>query len=180
MTRKILAAVAFLLVLGFASQQLPAQGAPPQGQAGGGAQARPPQMIDWATALKAGKGAEAAAIAMGMPRVAICVLDANGDMVFLERMDTASPRAVTSAIGHARAALLFGISDIKVYDAMKAGQPISIMPGQLPAGNWEITIEPAGIPIMKNGKMIGAIGAGGIASLDDEKVAQAGIDALSK
>jgi uncharacterized protein GlcG (DUF336 family) len=107
-------------------------------------------------------------------------MDANGDIVYLQRMDTASPRAVTSAIGHARAALLFGVSAIKVYDAMQAGTEVTVRPRQLPQGNWEITIEPAGIPIMKDGKMIGAIGVGGIASLDDEKVAQAGVDALEK
>jgi uncharacterized protein GlcG (DUF336 family) len=72
------------------------------------------------------------------------------------------------------------VSAIKVYDAMKAGESVSIMPRLLPQGNWEITIEPAGIPIMKDGKIIGAVGVGGIASLDDEKVAQAGVDALEK
>ena len=180
MARKILAVtMGLLLVAGFASQRMFAQGGTPQGQPGGGGTPRPPQMIDLATAKKAAAAAEAAAIALnGMGRVAICVMDANGDLVYLQRMDTASPRAVTSAMGHARAALLFGVSAIQVYDAMKADKPVTIMPRQLPQGNWEITIEPAGIPIMKDGKMIGAIGVGGIASLDDEKVAQAGVDAL--
>ena len=107
-------------------------------------------------------------------------MDSNFDLVYLERMDTASPRAVTSAMGHARAALLFGVSDIEAYNAMKAGKPVSVMLTPPPQGNLEITIEPAGIPIVKDGKIIGAIGAGGIASLDDEKVAQAGVDAVTK
>lgn len=181
MSRKLLAAAALVLVAGVASHELSAQSAPPQAQPAGGTPARPPQMIDLATAKKAAAAAEAAAIAInGLGRVAICVMDANGDVVYVQRMDTASPRAVTSAMGHARAALLFGVSAIKVYDAMKAGESVSIMPRLLPQGNWEITIEPAGIPIMKDGKIIGAVGVGGIASLDDEKVAQAGVDALEK
>ena len=179
MTRKILAVAAFLLVAGFASQQSSAQGGPPQGQSGGGAPPRPPQTIDLATAKKIVAAAEAAAIALN-GHVAICVMDSNFDVVYVERMDTASPRAVTSSIGHARAALVFGISDIQAYDAMKAGKPISVMLTAPPQGNLEITIEPGGIPILKDGKIIGAIGVGGIASLNDEKVAQAGIDALGK
>jgi glc operon protein GlcG len=164
-----------VLVILSASPPVAAQ----EGRAGG-APARPPQMIDFATAKKAAAAAEAAAVALNKGAVAIAVMDANGDLVYVQRMDGASPRAVTSSMGHARAALLFGISDIDAYDAMKAGKPISVMLSQLPQGNWEITIEPGGIPIMKNGKIIGAIGVGGIPSLDDEKVAQAGVDALSK
>jgi glc operon protein GlcG len=175
MTRTIRAVAAVLMVAGFASQQLSAQGGPPPG--GAPNPNRPPQKIDLVTAKKVAAAAAAAADAL-KGKVAICVMDANGDVVYVERMDTASPRAVTSAMGHARAALLFGISDIQAYDAMKAGKPVSVMLSQLPQGNWEITIEPGGIPIVKDGKTIGAIGVGGIASLDDEKVAQAGVDAL--
>ena len=43
-----------------------------------------------------------------------------------------------------------------------------------------MTIQQGGLPIMKNGKIIGAIGAGGSASANDEKFAQAGIDAMGK
>lgn len=170
MNRLRLMSAVSVLVLTSASQQLAAQtGAP-----------RPPQMIDLATARKAAAAAEAAAVALQKGPVAIAVMDANGDLVHVQRMDGASPRAVTSSMGHARAALLFGISDILAYDAMKAGKPISVMLSQLPQGNWEITIEPGGIPITKDGKIIGAIGVGGIPSLDDEKVAQAGVDALAR
>lgn len=178
MTRKILAVAALLLVAGFASEELSAQGGPPPGRGGGAP--RPPQMIDLATAKKVAAAAEAAAIAMGAPRVAICVMDANFDIVYLQRMDTASPRAVTSSIGHARVALILGVSAIQAYDAMRAGKPIAVTLTGPPQGNLEITIEPGGIPIMKDGKVIGAIGVGGIPSLDDEKVAQAGVDALGK
>ncbi len=41
-------------------------------------------------------------------------------------------------------------------------------------------IREGGLPIMKNGKMIGAIGVGGSATENDQDFAQAGVDALSK
>jgi len=181
MTRKALVVATLILVAGFASHQLSAQGATPQAQpaAAPAAPPRPPQTIDLATAKKMAAAAEAEAVSLN-GHVAICVMDSNFDIVYIERMDTAIPRAITSAIGHARAALILGVSDIDAYNAMKAGKPIPVMLTSPPQGNLELTIEPAGIPIMKDGKMIGAIGAGGIASLNDEKVAQAGIDALGK
>lgn len=172
-TRLRLTSAACVLILGATPYVAAAQEGRPA------APARPPQMIDLATARKAVAAAEAAAVAL-KGNVAITVMDANGDLVYLQRMDTASPRAVTSSMGHARAALLLGVSDIQAYDAMKAGKPIPVMLSAMPQGNWEITIEPGGIPIVKDGKIVGAIGVGGIASLDDEKVAQAGVDALSR
>jgi glc operon protein GlcG len=178
MIRKVVTVAALIVVAGFAARQLSAQGGTPQA-APPAAPPRPPQTIDLATAKKMAAAAEAEAVSLN-GRVAICVMDSNFDIVYLERMDTAIPRAVTSAIGHARAALVFGISDIQAYDAMKAGKQVAVTLTSPPQGNLELTIEPAGIPIMKDGKVIGAIGAGGIASLNDEKVAQAGVDALTK
>ena len=42
-------------------------------------------------------------------KVAIAVVDVNGDLVALSRLDGASSRAVASAQGKARAAILFGV-----------------------------------------------------------------------
>jgi glc operon protein GlcG len=179
MTRNILAVAALVMIVGFASHQLSAQGGPPQGQPGGGAPPPPPQTIDLATAKKMVAAAEAAANAMNA-HVAICVVDSNGDTVLWERMDTAAARAVTSSQGKARAALLFGMPTTQVADAMRGGKPLSATLTPPLAGNWEITIQQGGLPIMKNGKVIGAIGAGGSASANDEKFAQAGIDAMGK
>lgn len=63
---------------------------------------------------------------------------------------------------------------------MRSGKPISATLTPPLAGNWEVTIQQGGLPIVKNGKVIGAIGAGGSASANDEKFAQAGIDAVEK
>ena len=173
MTRRIFAVLSLLFIAGFGTTRLYAQGAP-QGQPGGAPP--PPQTMDLATAKRMVFAAETAATAMNA-HVAICVLDSNGDVVFYERMDTAPSRAVTSAQGKARAALLFGLPTTQVADAMRGAKPISATLTPPVAGNWEITIQQGGLPIIKDGKVIGAIGAGGSAPANDEKFAQAGIDA---
>jgi len=174
MTRRIFGVLVLVLFAGFSTPHLSAQGAQ-QGQPGGSLPP-PPQTIDVATAKKMVAAAEAAATAMNA-HVAICVVDSNGDLVFFERMDTAAPRAVTSSQGKARAALLFGLPTTQVADAMRSAKPISVTLTPPLQGNWEITIQQGGLPIIRNGKVIGAIGAGGSASANDEKFAQAGIDA---
>src|SRR5688572_28944398 len=103
----------------------PAQGgAPAQGGRGGGAPANTAR-IDMATAKRALDAAEAAA-AQAMVRVAIAVVDANGDLVAFTRLDGASARAVTSSQGKARASILFGKPTKEIADAMQAGQPNSV------------------------------------------------------
>jgi glc operon protein GlcG len=153
----------------------------PQGQGRGQAAAaatRPPG-IDVATAKKMVAAAEAAAIAANA-QVAIAVVDVNGNLVYFERMDGASARAVTSSQGKARAALLFGLPTKEVQDAMNAGKPISVTVTSPAAGAWELTVGQGGLPILKDGKVVAAIGCGGSLPANDEKFAQAGISAIGK
>ena len=48
------------------------------------------------------------------------------------------------------------------------------------AGEWQITIGQGGLPIVKDGKVIAAMGCGGSAPASDEKFCQAGINAMGK
>jgi glc operon protein GlcG len=181
MTRKLTLIISLAIAALFAPFPAAAQ-APPAGAPGapGGQAAQPPkQTIDVATAKKMVAAAEAAATAANA-HVAISVVDSNGDLVYFERMDTAAPRAVTSSQGKARAALLFGMPSREVQEAMAAGKPLATTITAPAAGAWEITIQQGGLPILKDGKVIAAIGCGGSASANDEKFAQAGIDAMSK
>lgn len=152
--------------------------APAAPQGGPAGQQQPKQNIDVATAKKMVAAAEAAATAANA-KVAISFVDANGDLVYFERMDGAAPRAVTSSQGKARAALLFGVPTKEARDAADAGKPLSATLTLPAAGAWELTIQQGGLPILKDGKLIAAIGCGGSASSNDEKFAQAGIDAMS-
>lgn len=150
----------------------------PQGQGRGqAAQPRPPG-IDVATAKRMVAAAEAAAVSANA-QVAIAVVDANGDLVYFERMDGASARAVTSSQGKARAALLFGLPTKEVQDSMNAGKPISVTVTNPAAGAWEITVGQGGLPVIKDGKVVAAIGCGGSLPANDEKFAQAGLNAMA-
>lgn len=158
----------------------------PQGGGQGGGQggafnrnAGPPQMLDLATAKKMAAAAEAAATAQNQ-HIAICIMDARGDMVFFERGDTINAIPVTSSQGKAHAVLLFGLPTKDVAAAIKAGTPITVTLRAPATGFSDLDIRQGGLPIMKNGKLIGAIGVGGSASESDEAFAQAGIDAISK
>ena len=94
MVRTVLAVFTIVLCLGVAGSAQQAGGAAQgqgQGQRAGGPPPPPPQGIDVATAKKMVAAAEAAATAMNAHN-AFAVVDANGDLVFFERMDTAAPR----------------------------------------------------------------------------------------
>lgn len=177
MTRLVLAvtAAAFVLAGAYAGAQQAGGGA--AGPRAGGAPAAPPQNIDLAIAKRMVAAAEAAAVAANAHN-GFAVVDANGDLVFFERMDGAAPRALTSAEGKARAAVLFGMPTKDVRDAANTGKPVSaniIVPA---AGAWELTVQQGGLPIIKDGKVIGGIGSGGSSAANDEKFVQAGLDAI--
>jgi glc operon protein GlcG len=121
--------------------------------------------------------AEAAALKVDA-HVGIAVVDANGDLVYFERLDGATARGVTSAQGKARAALLFGLPTKQIQDLAAAGKPVPANVTIPPGGASELTINQGGLPILKDGRVIGGIGAGGSASSEDERFAQAGIDAV--
>jgi glc operon protein GlcG len=159
-----------------AAPQGGAPGAPAGGGRGGGAPANPAR-IDAATAKRALAAAEAAAAA-AMVRVAIAVVDANGDLVAFTRLDGASARAVTSSQGKARASILFGLPTKQVADAMAANQPLSVTVTNPPAGAWEITPAQGAVPVIKDGRVVAAIGVGGAAPAIDEQIAIAAANAI--
>src|SRR6185295_1138323 len=138
--RKLLPVLSIVVVIVFAFVVTGAQ-APQGAQGRGQAAAAParPAGVDAATAKKMVAAAEAAAIAANAP-IAIAVVDGNGDLVYFERMDGASARAVTSSQGKARAALLLGVPTKAAQDSMNANKPISVTLTNPPAGAWDITI----------------------------------------
>ncbi len=176
--RKIVPVFSILSVIVFAFMAAAAQA--PQGAGQGRGQAAAPAKpvgVDAATAKKMIAAAEAAALAANA-QVAIAVVDGNGDLVYFERMDGASARAVTSSQGKARAALLLGVPTKEAQDAIAAGKPLPVTLTSPPAGAWEITIGQGGLPIMKDGKVVAAMGCGGSLPANDEKFCQAGINAM--
>jgi glc operon protein GlcG len=175
MRLKFLTVLTFVLAQAFFVMNASAQSGAPG--PGGGPPPPLPQTLDLATAKKVLTAAEAAATTMNVHAV-ICVMDSNGDVVAFERMDMAGAIPLTSSQGKARAAVLFGLPTSQVADAIRGGKPITATLTPPPMGASGLMIQQGGLPIIKTGKVIGAIGVGGSSPANDEKVAQAGLDAL--
>jgi len=185
--------LASVIVVALASGYL-VSGASAQGQAGG----KPvcplepctipqPRGIDIADAKKMVAAAVADAQKQGW-NVAFAVVDANGDLVYFERMDGAHARAVTSALAKARAAVLFGANGRQLADAAAAGQPVNVTLTAPPVWAWEINLGPGGVPLVKNGKVVAGFGVGGArpnaadkqaGKFPDEEYAKAGVAAVA-
>ncbi len=102
----------------------------------------------------------------------IVILDDGGNLVYLERMDGAQLGSLAVAEQKARTALLFK-RPTKVYEDAVAGGKNTIL--SVPN---VIAIE-GGIPLVKDGAIIGAIGASGMQPNQDGAVAQAGANVVS-
>jgi uncharacterized protein GlcG (DUF336 family) len=101
----------------------------------------------------------------------ITVVDDGGTILALERIDEAQVGSLDVAIGKAKTSLKFKRPS-KVFDDLISGGKNSLLglPGVTP-------IE-GGIPLLADGKVIGAIGVSGGSSAQDAQVAQAGVAAL--
>jgi glc operon protein GlcG len=188
MNRKLVGIVVVAAMAALASGAMFAQApAPAAGQAPAGAGRGPggpgggrggaPAQLDFATAKKAVDATEAAANAANV-KVAIAVVDANGDLVYFRRMDGVAGIPVTASQAKARAAILFGVPTKALQDAVAAGTPVSATVTPAAATGAPIMAVQGGLPIMKAGKIIGAIGVGGSTSQNDEIFGQAGVDAV--
>jgi uncharacterized protein GlcG (DUF336 family) len=107
--------------------------------------------------------------------VAVAVVDAAGQLVSFERMDSAFPGAVAVAQDKAQSAALFRRPTKAFQDALAGGG----------AGLRVLTLRGAnavegGIPLVVDGKVIGAIGVSGGSAEQDGAVAKAGVDGLAK
>lgn len=105
-------------------------------------------------------------------RVVIAVLDDGGHLVYLQRMDETQIGSIEVAIGKARSAVLFKRPTKAFEDALVGGRMAILgVTGAVP-------IE-GGLPLMAEGRVIGAIGVSGGPAAQDGQVAKAGADALT-
>jgi len=105
----------------------------------------------------------------------IVVLDTGGHVVMLERMDGTQLGSIGAAEDKAYSAVLYR-RPTKVFQDLvaKGGANIRLL------GLRGASVLEGGIPIVVDGKLIGAVGVSGAASEQDAQVAQAGVDALKK
>ena len=132
----------------------------------------PPITLD--AAKQAMAGAEAEAEKNKWP-VVIVVLDSGGNMVMLHRRDDSQLSAIATAEGKARTALYFK-RPTKLLDEVITGGGAGL---RYLALKDFVPLE-GGIPIVIDGKIVGAIGVSGVLSAQDTQIARAGVDALGK
>ncbi len=149
---------------GVALAQAPAPAPPPRTPYG--------EPISLEMAKQAVAAAEAEATKNGWP-MAIAIVDIGSNLVALHRMDNTQIGSIRLAEGKARTAVEFRRPSRVLQDAVAGGG----------VGLWWLRVDgviplEGGVPIVVNGKIVGAIGVSGAASPQDAQTAQAGADAL--
>ena len=129
----------------------------------------PPRALTYELAEAAMEAAEAEARANGW-EVSIVITDAEGVPVYLRRLDGASPRSYEIAMRKTATVIATGLATSVFGQRVEAGQAQAIPDGVTFAG---------GVPIMRGGELIGAIGTSGVQAVQDEQVSQAGADAIA-
>lgn len=104
--------------------------------------------------------------------LSIAVVDDGGHLLHLHRMDGAAPVSAHIAPAKARSAAL-GRRDSRDYEDMINGGRVAFLSAPTLDGLLE-----GGVPIMKDGQCIGAVGVSGARAAEDAQVARAGIVAL--
>ena len=104
--------------------------------------------------------------------VSICIVDDGGHQLWFQRLDGAAPISAHIAPGKAHTAAM-GQRESKGYEDMINGGRVSF----LSASNLDAMLE-GGVPIIKDGQCLGAVGVSGVKSNEDAQIAKAGIAAL--
>jgi glc operon protein GlcG len=102
---------------------------------------------------------------------AIAVVGTAGDLVYFAKMDGTQYASGKIAEGKARAAAIFRRPTKTFFDAMESGHPyVATLEG--------VVASDGGMPIIENGKLIGAIGTSAGTGAQDGGVAKAGVDSV--
>ena len=105
--------------------------------------------------------------------MAVAILDTGGNLVYFEKMDGTQTGSVRVAISKGRSAVLFKRPTKAFQDMLAAGGEglrMLRLEGAVP-------IE-GGLPLLMDGKIVGAIGVSGGTSQQDGLVAKAGAETL--
>lgn len=114
--------------------------------------------------------AESKAVEIGQP-INIAVVDNGGNLIAHERMDGAWIGSIDISIKKAFTSRAF---DISTKDLANQCQPSGQFYGIHVSNNGKVTIFAGGIPLKKDGQVIGAIGVSGGSGEQDQSVAEAG------
>jgi len=153
MLKKLSALALMLCVLGMEAQMLPNPYGPP-------------------ISVESAKKAAAAALAEAVKNhwnMAVAVVDPNGTLVYYEKMDNTQLGSADVSIDKARSAALYKRPTKAFQDALAsggAGMRVMSLRGAIPVEG--------GVPLIADGKVIGAIGVSGANSDQDGQCAVAG------
>jgi glc operon protein GlcG len=104
--------------------------------------------------------------------VSIAIVDDGGHLLWLQRLDGAAPISAQIAPAKANTAAV-GRRESRIYEEMINAGRVSF----LSAPGVHALLE-GGVPILKDGQCIGAVGVSGVKSTEDVQIARAGIAAL--
>ena len=106
--------------------------------------------------------------------VTISIVDEGGHLLWLQRLDGAPAISAHIAPAKAHTAAL-GRRESKVYEDVINQGRVSFLSAPQLQGMLE-----GGVPVMKDGQCIGAVGVSGVKSNEDVQIARAGIAALGR
>ena len=129
------------------------------------------KVLTLAAAKKIASAAEAEALKRGST-VVIAVVDDGGYLLVLHRLDDTQVASVEVGIAKARTAAIFRRPSKVFEDQVREGRVAALgLPGAAPLQG--------GVPIIYEGKVIGAIGVSGNTPQEDEDIAKAGAAAIA-
>lgn len=102
--------------------------------------------------------------------VAIAIVDEAGELLLFQKLDGTQVASVDIAIGKARTAARFRRPSKALEDTTAKRPTLMAVGGILPLEG--------GVPIVVEGRVIGAVGVSGVQSQQDAQIAEAGIAAL--
>lgn len=104
-------------------------------------------------------------------KVTIAVVDDGGHLLYLQRSHDTRFGSVETAVAKARMSAGLHTPSKASEEAVMSGRLIHLaLPGVIPAEG--------GVPLLRDGVVIGAIGISGVRAFQDGQIAQAGINAL--
>lgn len=140
----------------------------------------PPPVVPYGVpiSLESAKKAAGGAIAEAQKnkwRMAVAIVDTGGHLIYFERMQDTQTGSVDLAIEKAKTAALFRRSTKLFQDAVAGGGEglrLLRLTGAIPIDG--------GIPIIENGKLVGAVGISGGSGDQDGQTAMAGAAAVKQ
>jgi len=104
--------------------------------------------------------------------VCIAIVDANGGLILFQKIDETQPGSINVSQGKARTAALFKRPSKAIEEMITGGKTAFLsVEGIVPIQG--------GVPVIADGKVIGAVGVSGVTSAQDEQVAMAALAVLA-